>query len=130
MAAPRQPQPADLKRAFIETVVWTVLGLSFAGVVAAFMGATGAADYVTGYTLEKSLSLDNVAVFAVIIASLQVPAANQRRLVDHAIVAALLLRLGFIAGGLSLIDHVHDALYLFGVILLVSGLRMLRHRTR
>jgi tellurite resistance protein TerC len=117
-----------VKRALVETLIWTGLGLSFAGVVAVFMGATGAADYVTGYTLEKSLSLDNVAVFAVIIASLRVPVGNQRRLVDHAILAALLLRLGFIVGGLSLIDHVHDALYLFGMILLVSGLRMLRHR--
>jgi tellurite resistance protein TerC len=115
-----------LKRSLVETLVWTALGLSFAGVVAAFMGSSGATDYVTGYTLEKSLSLDNVAVFAIIIASLRVPAANQRRLVDHAILAALLLRFAFIAGGLTVLDHAHEVLYLFGAILVVSGLRMLR----
>jgi tellurite resistance protein TerC len=116
----------SIKQAFVETLVWTAIGLSFAGVVAAVMGSGGAIDYVTGYTLEKSLSLDNVAVFAVIIASLRIPAANQRRLVDHAILAALVLRLGFIVGGLSVLDHAHAALYLFGVVLLVSGVRMLR----
>jgi tellurite resistance protein TerC len=119
----------SLKRSLFETVIWTALGLAFAGIVALTIGSRGAVEYVTGYTLEKSLSLDNVAVFAVIIASLRVPAASQRRLVDHAIIAALVLRLGFIAGGLSILDQAHEVLYAFGVVLVVSGLRMFRpHR--
>ena len=92
----------SLKRSVIETAVWTVVGLSFAGVVWAMSGGSGAVQYITGYTLEKSLSLDNVAVFAVLVASLGIPATRQRRLIDHAILAALVLRLAFIGGGLAL----------------------------
>ena len=116
----------SLKRSATETAVWTVVGLSFAGVVWVMIGGQAAMQYVTGYTLEKSLSLDNVAVFAVVVASLGIPAARQRRLIDHAILAALALRLGFIAGGLALLDQVHAVLYVFGAILVVSGIRMFR----
>jgi tellurite resistance protein TerC len=118
-----EPGPS-LKRSAIETVIWTVVGLSFGFVVWAMVGGTGAVEYVTGYTLEKSLSLDNVAVFAVIVATLGIPATRQRRLIDHAILAALVLRLAFIAGGLALLENVHAVLYLFGGVLVVSGIRM------
>ncbi|HVX71111.1 MAG TPA: TerC/Alx family metal homeostasis membrane protein [Mycobacteriales bacterium] len=115
-----------LRRSAVDTFGWTVVGLAFAGVVWALHGGGAAMDYVTGYTLEKSLSLDNVAVFAVIIASLAIPPARQRRVIDHAILAALGLRVAFIAGGLALLEQVHLVLYLFGAILIVSGLRMFR----
>jgi tellurite resistance protein TerC len=115
-----------LRRSALDTVGWTVVGLAFAGVVWALHGGGAAIDYVTGYTLEKSLSLDNVAVFAVIIASLAIPSARQRRVIDHAIIAALGLRVAFIAGGLALLEQVHLVLYAFGAILIVSGLRMFR----
>jgi tellurite resistance protein TerC len=116
----------SLKRSAIETVIWTAAGLSFGFVVWAMIGGSGALQFVTGYTLEKSLSLDNVAVFAVIVATLGIPATRQRRLIDHAILAAIVLRLAFIAGGLALLDHVHAVLYLFGAVLVASGIRMFR----
>jgi tellurite resistance protein TerC len=116
----------SLRRSAVETALWTVVGLSFGGIVWVLAGGGGAVQYVTGYTLEKSLSLDNVAVFAVIVASLGIPAANQRRLIDHAILAAIVLRLAFIGGGLALLDHVHAVLYVFGAVLVVSGVRMFR----
>jgi tellurite resistance protein TerC len=120
----------SLKRSAIETAIWTVVGLAFTGVVWGLAGSGGAVEYVTGYTLEKSLSLDNVAVFAVIVVSLQIPANRQRRLIDHAILAALALRLAFIGGGLALLDHVHPVLYLFGAILVISGVRMFTSQHR
>jgi tellurite resistance protein TerC len=119
-------KPPTLRRSAIDTVGWTVVGLGFGGVVWAIRGGDDATDYVTGYTLEKSLSLDNVAVFAVIVASLAIPRVRQRRVIDHAILGALGLRVAFIAGGLALLDRVHAVLYGFGAILIVSGLRMLR----
>ncbi|HVT21523.1 MAG TPA: TerC/Alx family metal homeostasis membrane protein [Mycobacteriales bacterium] len=119
-------KPPSLRRSAIDTLAWTVVGLAFGAVAWAMHGGAAAVDYVTGYTLEKSLSLDNVAVFAVIVASLAIPRTRQRRVIDHAILAALGLRVAFIAGGLALLDRVHAVIYVFGAILIVSGLRMFR----
>jgi tellurite resistance protein TerC len=119
-------KPPSMRRAAVDTAIWTVVGLGFAGVVWAALDGGAAMKYVTGYTLEKSLSLDNVAVFAVIVASLGIPASRQRRVIDHAILLALGLRIAFIAGGLALLEQVHVILYVFGAILILSGIRMFR----
>jgi tellurite resistance protein TerC len=115
-----------LRSAVIATVAWTVAGLLFGGVLAALLGGGPAARYYTVFALEKTLSLDNVAVFAVILGAFAVPLERQSRILVGGILIALILRLALVAGGLALVDAVHDLLIGFGVILLVAGARMLR----
>jgi tellurite resistance protein TerC len=116
----------SVRRAAVETAIWTLAGIAFTLVVIGVEGRAGGVDYLTGYTLEKSLSLDNVAVFAVVVAAFGVPASSERRLIDHAIIAALVLRLGFVAGGLAVLDRAHSVLFVFAAVLIGSGLRMFR----
>jgi tellurite resistance protein TerC len=105
---------------------WTVAGLAFAAAVRAFEGTGAARDYLTVFLLEKSLSLDNVAVFAVVLSTFAVAAARRQRVLAGGIVAALGLRLAFVFAGLALIAAAHDVLVVFGVVLLVAGARMVR----
>jgi len=115
----------SVREAAIGTVGWTVLGLTFTGVVALLGDREDATAYVTGYLLEKTLSLDNVAVFAVLFAGFGVPELLRSRLLSIGVLAALVLRIVFIAAGLAVLDAVHAVLYGFGALLVFTGLRML-----
>jgi tellurite resistance protein TerC len=95
-------------------------------VIAGLLGGGPAARYYTVFTLEKTLSLDNVAVFAVILGAFAIPRERQSRILVGGILIALVLRLALVAGGLAIVDAVHDVLIVFGVILLIAGARMLR----
>lgn len=113
-----------LRTAVLATVGWTIAGLGFAAVVRGLLGADDAGRYLTVFLLEKSLSLDNVAVFAVVIAAFAIPAERQQRVLAGGVLAALVLRLGLVAGGLALVSALHGILVVFGVVLLVAGARM------
>jgi tellurite resistance protein TerC len=119
---------SDARTAVVATVTWTLVGLAFAGAVAALTGTADAGRYLTVYVLEKTLSLDNVAVFAALLAGLAVPAARQGQTLSVGLLGALVLRVGFIAGGLVAVDALHPLLAVFGAALLVAGARMLRHQ--
>jgi tellurite resistance protein TerC len=116
----------SLRSAVIATIAWTVAGLVFGIAVAVLLGGGPAARYYTVFTLEKTLSLDNVAVFAVILGAFAIPLERQSRILVGGILIALILRLALVAGGLAIVDAVHDVLIGFGVILLIAGARMLR----
>jgi tellurite resistance protein TerC len=77
--------------------------------------------------LERSLSLDNVFVFAMLFGSLAVPEAERRRVLFFGIAGAIVLRLVFILAGSALLDAVHWSIYLFGALLIATGVRMARH---
>jgi tellurite resistance protein TerC len=83
--------------------------------------------YLAGFALEKSLSIDNVFVFAVLLATLGVPERMHSRVLAFGIVGALAMRGTFIALGAALLDAFHAAIYLFGALLLASAWRILRH---
>src|SRR2546430_16336234 len=110
------------------SAVWLGLGLGFALVVLAWRGPEPAGEYLAGYTIERALSIDNVFVFALLIGFFAVPAEDQHRVLLWGVVAALVLRAGFIAGGLALLDAFHWMIYVFGALLVVTGLRMATHR--
>lgn len=93
-------------------------------------GVSAAGKYLTGYVLEKSLSIDNLFVMAVIFQSLAVPADQQRRVLLWGIVGALVARGAMIGIGVELIRHYHWVLYLFGILLAVAGVRLLAFRQR
>lgn len=109
------------------SVFWIGLALLFGLVVLAVAGPERGAEYYTGYIVEKSLSVDNVFVFALIFTYFAVPAAYQYRVLLWGIVGALILRGIFIAVGAELLDRYEWIVYVFGVFLIYTGIRMATH---
>jgi tellurite resistance protein TerC len=114
-------------RAVRWSIGWTVLGVAFAGFVWAWEGRIYAEQYFAGFLIEKSLSIDNLFVFALIFSYFAVPAGNQRRVIFWGIVGAIVLRGIFILAGAALLDAFHYTIYVFGIFLIVTGIRMARH---
>ena len=117
-----------LREAAVASVAWTVLGFAFTFVVLAFAGSRYAGEYVTGFMLEKSLSVDNLFVFALIFGYFGIPAPYQRRVMFWGIVGAIVLRGLFIVAGAAVLDTFHSAIYLFAAFLIFVGIRMALHR--
>ena len=106
------------------SVVWTLAGLGFAGVVWAMDGAGPAGEYLAGYTIERSLSIDNLFVFALIFGSLALPAATRNRTLTLGILLALGLRAALIAAGAALLGYAGWVAYVFAAFLVVTGARL------
>jgi tellurite resistance protein TerC len=123
----RTAHAISLKEAAIESSVWIGLGLAFAGVLLFWLGGDVAGEYLAGYVIEKSLSVDNVFVWAVIFSSFAVPAAYQFRVLFWGIFGALALRGVFIFAGVALLERFHWVLYVFGAFLVITAVRIARH---
>jgi tellurite resistance protein TerC len=126
----RRPDPR-LRSAILATLGWTVAGLAFAAVVRWLLGPAAAGRYLTVFVLEKSLSLDNVAVFAMVLSAFAIPPARRQRVLAAGVIAALVLRIALVSAGLAVVSAIHGVLVVFGAILLVAGVRMAwahRHR--
>jgi tellurite resistance protein TerC len=117
----------SFRRAVGWSIGWTLLGLAFGGVVWAWEGRVFAQEYLAGFLIEKSLSIDNLFVFALIFSYFSVPVVYQRRAIFWGIVGAILLRGLFILAGAALLEAFHYTIYLFGAFLVVTGIRMARH---
>jgi tellurite resistance protein TerC len=117
-----------LRRAAIESAVWIACGVGFAFVILAMWGGAAFGEYLSGYVIEKSLSVDNVFVWAVIFSSFAIPARYQHRVLFWGIFGALALRAAFIVGGAALIERFWWLLPVFGALLVVSGLKVVRHQ--
>jgi TerC family integral membrane protein len=126
----RRPHAISFKEAAIESGVWIALGLAFTVVMLAWHGGAAAGEYLTGYLIEKSLSVDNVFVWAVIFAHFAIPAEYQFRVLFWGIFGALVLRAAFIFAGVALIERFDWVLYVFGAVLVVSAYRIARHDER
>jgi tellurite resistance protein TerC len=122
----RQARDVSLREAGIWTAVWVAIGLGFGGLLWAWAGGGTAQAYLAGYLIEKSLSLDNVFVFAVIFSAFAIPARYQHRVLMFGIAGALIMRAAFIVGGITLLNAFHPVVYVFGAVLLVAAARMLR----
>jgi tellurite resistance protein TerC len=118
----------SLRQAAIASVLWTGLGLAFALVVLAFAGPRYTGEYLTGFVLEKSLSIDNLFVFALIFSYFGIPPTYQRRVMFWGIVGAILLRGVFIAAGAAVLAAVHWMIFVFAAFLILAGARMAMHR--
>src|SRR4029079_4962305 len=116
------------KRALIESAAWVACGLGFAVVVLLWFGGQAFSEYLSGYVIEKSLSIDNVFVWAVIFSSFAIPARYQHRVLFWGIFGALVMRAIFIFAGTALIEEFWWMLLVFGVVLLFSGFKVLRHK--
>jgi tellurite resistance protein TerC len=122
----RHAHEVSLREAGVWSAIWIVIGLGFGGLVWAWAGIGGAQAYLAGYLIEKSLSVDNIFLFAAIFSALAIPARYQHRVLMLGITGALLMRAGFIAAGIGLLEAIHPVIYVFGAILLVAAVAMLR----
>jgi tellurite resistance protein TerC len=106
------------------SAMWIALAAAFAGVLFYWQGRQIALEFVTGYVLELSLSVDNLFLFLVIFRYFSVPEEHQRKVLFWGILGALLMRGIFILAGVGLIERFHWVLYLFGALLIYSGIRL------
>ncbi len=124
----RTPHEISLKEAAIESAVWISIGLAFTGVVAwlADPGQAGdaAGEYLGAFLIEKSLSVDNVFVWAVIFSYFAVPAKYQFRVLFWGVFGAIALRAAFIFAGVALLDAFTVTLVVFGLILLYTAYKL------
>ncbi len=116
------------KEALGETIVWIMCGLAFGGAVWAVHGSDAFGEYISGYLIEKSLSIDNVFVWSVIFSSMAIPLRYQHRVLFWGIFGALVLRALFIFVGSALIAQFWWLLLVFGGFLIITGLRIIQHR--
>jgi tellurite resistance protein TerC len=108
------------------SVVWIALGLGFGGLVVAWKGPQAGGEYLAGYLIEKSLSMDNVFLFAMLFGFFAVPARYQHRVLFWGVLGAIAFRAVFIAAGSALLESFHGLIYAFGLLLLITGVRMWR----
>jgi tellurite resistance protein TerC len=104
--------------------MYVVLALGFAGILYFWQGPQNSLEFVTGYVLELSLSVDNLFVFLVIFKYFSVPEGQQHRVLFWGILGALVMRGIFIGAGVGLIHRFHWILYTFGALLIYSGIRL------
>lgn len=124
----REAHEVSFKEAGAWSAVWIGMGLGFGLLVWGWAGPTAAGEYLAGYLIEKSLSVDNIFVFVLIFSFFSVPAAYQHRVLFMGILGALVFRALFIAGGAALLEQFHWMIYVFGAFLVLTGVKMARHR--
>ncbi|MFM9036750.1 MAG: TerC family protein [Actinomycetota bacterium] len=122
----RRAHEVHVREALVESIVWIGLGLSFTVVVAIAFGGGAAGEYISGYLIEKSLSVDNVFVWALILGHFRIPNKYQHRVLFWGIFGALAMRAVFIFAGVALIEKFEWVLYLFGGFLVYTAVKLMR----
>ena len=120
----RKAHEVSMREAATWSAVWVALALAFGAGVYHFMGREAGLQFLTGYVIEKALSVDNIFVFVLVFSYFRVPARYQHRVLFWGILGALVMRGAMIGAGAALIARFHWVLYLFGAFLVVTGLRM------
>jgi tellurite resistance protein TerC len=123
----RKAHTIKYKEAWIWSGVWVTLGLSFAALVFHYQGSQRGLEFVTGYLIELSLSVDNLFVFLLIFTYFKVPARFQHRVLFWGVMGALVMRLTMIFVGAALISRFEWIIYIFGGFLVYTGIKMFRH---
>src|SRR5688572_10748114 len=124
----RTAHAVGFREAATWSAVWIALALAFNGYVAWRFGPEKGIDYLTGYLIEKSLSVDNIFVFVVIFAALGIPALYQHRVLFWGILTALVLRAAMIFAGVALLERFHGLVYVFGAFLILTGIKLFVQR--
>jgi tellurite resistance protein TerC len=124
----RDAHVIGFREAAASSAVYVALGLAFGVVVWAYMGAEASATYYAGFLIEKSLSIDNVFVWAVIFSFFATPAQFQHRVLFWGVFGALVLRAIFIVVGAALLERFDWMVFLFGALLVVTAVQLVRHR--
>lgn len=121
----RHPHKISIKESLLLSAFWIAVGLGFALYVYYTKGYERTMEYLTGYLLEKSLSLDNIFVFILIFSYFKVPEEYRHKVLFWGVFGAIVFRAIFIFAGLELIKHFHWLVYIFGIILIVSAIKLL-----
>ncbi|HEY7320401.1 MAG TPA: TerC family protein [Candidatus Binatia bacterium] len=121
----RKAHAVSIKEASIWSAVWILLALIFNLGIYFVWGQEKALEFLTGYVIEKSLSVDNLFVFLMIFQYFATPAIYQHRILFWGIVGALVMRALFIATGAALLENFHWMIYVFGAFLIITGIKML-----
>jgi len=117
----KEAHEVKTKEAAIESAVWIGCGVAFTGVIFWWFGGAASGEYVSGYLIEKSLSIDNVFVWALIMGYFRVPSKYQHRVLFWGIFGALVMRAIFIFAGIAVIERFDWVLYVFGAFLLYTA---------
>ena len=126
----RKSREVGLKEALTWSAIWIALALLFNAGIYYWHGGETALQFFTGYTVELSLSVDNLFVFLLIFAYFKVPASYRHKVLFWGIIGALIMRAVFIAAGITLIEKFHWVIYVFGVLLVASGIKMAMEKGR
>src|SRR5215212_10109193 len=121
----RRPHEVHFKEALAWSGVWVALSLLFNGWIYLRFGSQKALEFLTGYVIEKALSVDNIFVFVVLFAAFAVPKIYEHRVLFWGVIGAIVMRAVFIGLGSALIVRFHWVMYVFGAILIVTGIRLL-----
>jgi len=121
----RKAHDVGPREALIESAAWISLGVAFTGIIAWGFGGAAAGEYISGYLIEKSLSIDNVFVWALILSFYKIPLKYQHRVLFWGIFGALALRAVFIFAGVALIEKFTWLLYIFGAFLLYTAAKLM-----
>jgi tellurite resistance protein TerC len=123
----REAHEVSIKEAATWSGIWIGISLVFGGIVWATLGGQAAGEYISGYLIEKSLSVDNLFVFALLLSYFAVPIEHQHRLLYWGVLGALVARAIFIFAGVAVLETFHWTIYVFGALLVITGARMATH---
>ena len=124
----RKSHVVRVKEALGWSVFWIALALTFNLLVYRHRGPAAGLEFLTGYLLEKALSVDNIFVFVLVFGYFKVPAQYQHRVLFWGVLGALVMRGAMIGAGAYLITHFHVVIYIFGAFLIVTGIKMARQK--
>lgn len=121
----RQQKEVSIKAALTWTAVWITIAMVFNTGIYYFLGKEKALEFLTGYVIEKSLSIDNIFVFIMVFGYFNIPPKYQHKILFYGILGALVMRAIFIFAGVALITKFHWIIYIFGAFLIFTGIKML-----
>ena len=124
----RQSQRPTLRQSLLWSALWIGLAAAFAVFMYAWQGRAAALEFSTGYVIELSLSADNLFIFLLIFRYFKLPEQEQYRVLFWGIIGAIVMRAGFIFAGVGLIKKFHWIIYVFGLLLVYSGIRLVLQR--
>jgi len=122
----KKSHTVSIKESLIWTGIWIALAFAFTGWIYFDMGQVKALEFLTGYVIEKSLSIDNIFVISLIFSYFKVPSKYQHRVLFWGVLGALIFRIIFIFAGVALINKFHWMIYVFGAFLIYTGIHMLK----
>jgi tellurite resistance protein TerC len=118
--------PDTRRKAIYATALWVTAALAFAAVLVPGYHASGATQFLAGYALEETLSVDNLFVFLLLFGLFRIPPARQPKVLFWGVAGAMLMRGAFIAAGIGLLNRFHWIEYVFAALLLVAAVRLLK----
>jgi tellurite resistance protein TerC len=126
----RKAHLITIKEAMIWSGVWITLAMGFNILIYYWQGEAKALEFLTGYVIEKSLSVDNIFVFVLIFSYFKTPPIHQHKILFWGILGALVMRAIFIFAGVAILEKFHWTIYIFGAILIYTGFKMFRQKDK